>query len=173
MLNGDEILDAVQRGDIVISDFDESRLNPNSYNLRLDKTRMGYRRDRLLDMARENKPDIVVEMTKDGYVLDPSMFYLGNTVEETETHKYVPMIEGRSSVARLGMGIHLTAGFGDVGFKGTWTLEIFTQTRLKVYPDVDICQIFYHEITPTTRKYIGKYNNQKQPQPSRMYRDFT
>ena len=56
------------------------------------------------------------------------------------------MIEGRSSVGRLGLFVHVTAGFGDVGFCGFWTLEMFAVQPVRVYPGVPICQIFYHEI---------------------------
>jgi deoxycytidine triphosphate deaminase len=58
----------------------------------------------------------------------------------------VPMLEGRSSTGRLGLFIHVTAGFGDIGFAGFWTLEIFCVQPVKIYPDVEICQIYYHDI---------------------------
>lgn len=174
ILNNLDIKKAVEKGDIVISDFKESRLNPNSYNLRLGSTLYGFYSNTLLDMKLDTKPD--VELTLDPIkptVLYPDMFYLGHTLEYTAISKYVPMIEGRSSVARLGMGIHLTAGFGDIGFHGTWTLEIQTSTRLKVYSEVEICQIYFHKIDLNGSRYSGKYTNQTiKPQTSRMHCDF-
>ena len=62
---------------------------------------------------------------EDGFVLNPNQLYLARTVERTETHNLVPMLEGRSSVGRLGLFVHVTAGFGDVGFCGFWTLEMY------------------------------------------------
>jgi len=109
---------------------------------------------------------------KSGLVLIPGRLYIGSTVEYTETHDCVPCIEGRSSVGRLGINIHATAGFGDVGFKGTWTLEISVVEPVRIYPGVQICQISYDtvvgEIMPyTSEKYLG----QREPRPSRMWKE--
>ncbi len=98
---------------------------------------------------------------------------LGRTVEYTKTKNLVPMLEGRSSVGRLGMFVHVTAGFGDVGFEGFWTLEIFCVQPVKIYPNVEICQIYYHNIEGEYEKYIsGKYQKNKEIQPSFIYKDF-
>ena len=78
--------------------------------------------------------------------MEPGKLYLGRTLEYTKTKKYVPMLEGRSSIGRLGMFVHITAGFGDIGFEGFWTLEIFVVQPLKIYPNVEICQIYFHSI---------------------------
>src|SRR5688572_33064186 len=83
----------------------------------------------------------------EGLVLSPNQLYLGRTSERTETHNLVPQIEGRSSVGRLGLFVHVTAGFGDVGFTGFWTLEMFGVQPIRIYAGVPICQIFYHELT--------------------------
>ncbi|HOP64341.1 MAG TPA: dCTP deaminase, partial [Spirochaetota bacterium] len=91
----------------------------------------------------------------------------------TETHNYVPMLEGRSSIGRLGLFIHVTAGFGDVGFSGFWTLEIFCIQPIVIYPDVEICQIYYHGIDGDFTEYnSGKYQNNRAIQPSLLYKDF-
>ncbi|NUM42822.1 MAG: dCTP deaminase, partial [Leptospiraceae bacterium] len=85
----------------------------------------------------------------------------------------VPMLEGRSSIGRLGMFVHITAGFGDVGFKGYWTLEISVIHPLIVYPNVQICQIFYHTIEGEIVEYkSGKYQANQGIQPSLLYKDF-
>jgi dCTP deaminase len=105
--------------------------------------------------------------------LNPGRLYLGRTVEYTETHNAVPMLEGRSSVGRLGLFIHVTAGFGDVGFKGYWTLEIFCVQPIVIYPEVEICQIYYHEVSPDHSEYSsGKYQGNKEIQASMLYKDF-
>ena len=105
--------------------------------------------------------------------LRPGILYLGRTLEFTETKGYVPMLEGRSSVGRLGLFIHVCAGFGDVGFKGYWTLEIHCIQPIRVYAGVDICQIYYHAIEGPYDEYVsGKYQNNTGIQPSLLYRDF-
>jgi dCTP deaminase len=83
------------------------------------------------------------------------------------------MLEGRSSTVRLALFIHVTAGIGDVGFKGFWTLEMFCIEPIKIYPNVDICQIYYHTIKGEYDLYkSGKYQNNTGIQPSLMYKDF-
>jgi len=105
-------------------------------------------------------------------VLTPNQLYLGRTVERTETHNLVPMIEGRSSIGRLGLFVHVTAGFGDVGFCGYWTLEMFAVQPVKIYPGVPICQIFFHQIHGTITEYASeKYQHNHDIQPSMLFRE--
>ena len=154
--------------DIVIDPFEDANLNPNSYNLTLHNELMTYE-EVVLDMC---KPNRVRRMTipPEGLVLGPNRLYLGRTVERTETHNLVPMIEGRSSVGRLGLFVHVTAGFGDVGFCGFWTLEMFAVQPVRVFPGVPICQIFYHEITGAITEYASdKYQHNHDIQPSLLF----
>ncbi|MCA9236447.1 MAG: dCTP deaminase, partial [Planctomycetales bacterium] len=109
--------------DIKIEPYEPSRLNPNSYNLTLHDELIVYE-EVVLDMVKDNRVRRVT-IPDEGLVLSPNQLYLGRTVERTETHNLVPQIEGRSSVGRLGLFVHVTAGFGDVGFCGYWTLEMF------------------------------------------------
>ncbi len=105
-------------------------------------------------------------------VLEPNRLYLGRTAERTETRNLVPMIEGRSSIGRLGLFVHVTAGFGDVGFCGFWTLEMFAVQPVKIYPNVPICQIFYHTIIGEITEYRSdKYQNNHDIQPSLLYKE--
>jgi dCTP deaminase len=156
---------------ILIDPFNEKQLGPNSYNLRLHNELLVYD-NYILDMKQPNTAHKLVIPTE-GLLLRPNTLYLGRTVEYTETDSYVPMLEGRSSIGRLGLFVHITAGFGDVGFKGFWTLEIFCVQPVKVYPGVEICQIFYHTIEGEYTKYTSnKYQNNKGIQPSLLYKDF-
>jgi dCTP deaminase len=99
---------------------------------------------------------------------------LGRTVERTETHNFVPMIEGRSSVGRLGLFVHVTAGFGDVGFCGYWTLEMFAVQPIRIYPGTQICQIIYHQICGDITEYVSnKYQHNRDIQPSLLYKELT
>lgn len=156
--------------DIRIDPFDPRRLNPNSYNLTLHDELMTYE-EVVLDMR---KPARVRRMTvpPEGLVLQPNQLYLGRTVERTETHNLVPMIEGRSSVGRLGLFVHVTAGFGDVGFCGYWTLEMFAVQQVRIYPGVAICQIFYHELAGPFDAYTSdKYQHNHDIQPSMLFKE--
>ena len=100
--------------EIIIEPYDEKYLNPNSYNLRLHNELLIYEED-VLDMKKPNKTRSLV-IPEEGLVLEPGRLYLGRTLEYTRTDRYVPMLEGRSSIGRLGLYVHVTAGFGDVGF---------------------------------------------------------
>ncbi|QDT68369.1 Deoxycytidine triphosphate deaminase [Planctomycetes bacterium MalM25] len=158
-------------GDILIDDFDPCRLNPNSYNLTLHDELMVYE-EVVLDMA---KPNRVRRLTipEEGLVLSPNQLYLGRTAERTTTHNLVPQIEGRSSIGRLGLFVHVTAGFGDVGFSGFWTLEMFAVQPVKIYPGVPICQIFYHELTGEITEYASKYQHNRDIQPSLLFEELS
>ncbi|HJN65760.1 MAG TPA: dCTP deaminase [Pirellulales bacterium] len=169
ILSGHQIQSRLQ-SDILIEPFDESRLNPNSYNLSLHNELMTYE-EVVLDMRKANRVRRI-EIPREGYVLNPNKLYLGRTAERTETHNLVPMIEGRSSIARLGLFVHVTAGFGDVGFCGFWTLEMFAVQPVRIYPGISICQIFYHEITGEISEYeSNKYQNNHDIQPSLLFKE--
>ncbi|MEG0692947.1 MAG: dCTP deaminase [Oscillospiraceae bacterium] len=170
ILSGKEIIKHIG-GDIIIEPYNEKKVNPNSYNLSLHHELLVYENN-VLDMK---KPNAVSSITipKEGLLLEPNKLYLGRTNEFTKTERFVPMLEGRSSTGRLGLFIHVTAGFGDVGFAGYWTLEIFCVQPIIIYPNVDICQIYYHSILGDYDLYnSGKYQNNTGIQPSLMYRDF-
>ena len=170
ILSGKEIQRHMGK-DIVIQPFDPKRLNPNSYHLSLHNQLLVYE-NRLLDMQVPN-PVKTLTIPESGLVLEPDKLYLGRTNEFTQTDRFVPMLEGRSSVGRLGLFIHVTAGFGDVGFAGYWTLEIFCVQPIRIYPNVEICQIYYHDIQGDYDLYqSGKYQNNTGIQPSLLYRDF-
>ena len=150
--------------DIIIEPFNRKQLNSNSYNVRLHNKLLVYK-DKVLDMKKlsETKEIIIPES---GYELKPNELYLGRTLEYTKTKKYVPMIEGRSSIGRLGIFIHITAGFGDVGFAGYWTLEIFCIKPIIIYPNVEIAQLYYHTIDGEYEEYnSSKYQNNTDVQP--------
>lgn len=170
ILSGKEIASRIG-SDIIIDPYDEKKLNPNSYNLSLHDELLVYK-DPQLDMKEDNEV-IKIKIPQDGLVLEPNRLYLGRTIEYTETKTLVPMLEGRSSIGRLGLFIHVTAGFGDVGFSGFWTLEIFCILPVRIYSGVEVCQIYYHTIEGEYECYSsGKYQNNKGIQPSLLYRDF-
>lgn len=170
ILSGKQINNQINKS-IFIDPFNPVQLNPNSYNLKLHKELMVYDHHQL-DMKKQNTAHKII-IPEDGLLLKPNQLYLGRTVEYTRTDKFVPMLEGRSSIGRLGMFIHITAGFGDIGFEGYWTLEIFVIQPLVIYPNVEICQIYYHSIDGDYDAYKeGKYQKNKDIQPSMLFKDF-
>ena len=134
MLTGSKIWEEIEKGNICISPFDKKQLNPNSYNVRLGSTLKVYTDD-VLDFNKDN-PSKTIESPVDGFVLQPGELYIGNIVERVSTDKYISAVDGRSSIGRLGILIHATAGFGDIGFDGNYTLEIFCVKPVRIYPDM-------------------------------------
>lgn len=171
ILSGSEIKRQMNKK-IFIEPFDESRINPNSYNLSLADELLVYESN-TLDMKLENPVKRIV-IPQEGILLEPNRLYLGRTAEFTRTEDYVPMLEGRSSTGRLGLFIHVTAGFGDMGFAGYWTLEIFCIQPIRIYAGAQVCQIYYHTVEGDLSVTYngGKYQNNSGIQPSMMYKDF-
>ncbi len=170
ILTGEEIKSQLGKN-ILIEPFDEKQLNPNSYNLRLHDELIVYE-EIVLDVRRPNRYRRHI-IPPEGFVLHPGQLYLGRTIERTETHNLVPMLEGRSSVGRLGLFVHVTAGFGDVGFCGYWTLELFAVHPIRIYPGLPICQIFYHTVQGAISEYRSgsKYQNNQDIQPSLLFKE--
>jgi len=178
MLSGKEIAREVENGRIKISPFLSSAVGPNSYDLRLGRELKVYRLELnpwsnslpCLDPKKEN-PTEDWFIPDNGLILVPNQLYLGRTLEIAGSDHYIPCIEGRSSIARLGIQVHMTAGFGDVGFIGQWTLEIQVAHAVKLYPDMRICQIYFQPIIGEYDLYRGKYKDAKGVIPSRIRED--
>ena len=170
MLTGKEIEKQIKKGNIIISPYDPKCLNPNSINLKLHPDLKIYclEDDEPLDMYKRNDFE-KLEIPDEGLVLQPGVLYIGRTVERTSTDKFIPMINGRSSVGRLGISVHVTAGFGDIGFDGTWTLEITVVHPVRVYKHCQIAQLCYFTPNGKITQYEGRYNGQMDPTISRMY----
>lgn len=185
ILTGTEIVKEIEKGNIVISDFDKKRLGPNGYNLRLANKLLVYTEvyhnnfvdprgegKGFLDMKKPN-PTRELIIPEEGLILEPGVLYLGMTEDYTETHNHVPFLEGRSSTGRLGLDIHICAGAGEIGFKGNWTLEIRCIHPIRIYPGTEVCQIMYHTTEGDTEiKYTGKYQGSKEIRASKIYEDF-
>lgn len=187
ILSDSKILEEIANGNIVISPFERSQLGSNSYDVRLGKWLRVYDLNGMgfddeghffyIDAKKDN-PTIDIEISETGFILMPNMFYLGSTLEYTETHNCVPFLEGKSSTGRLGMSIHATAGKGDAGFCGHWTLEIRVEIPVKIYPNMPIGQLIYFPvlgdvINPYNKKKDAKYSNQGlMPVGSQMFKNF-
>lgn len=173
ILTDKTIIDEITEGNIVIEPFNPNNLGTNSYDLTLSNTLILYT-ERVLDVRKKN-PSAPMIIPDEGLVLQPGIVYLASTVEYTETLKHVPILMGKSSLGRLGLFVHVTAGFGDVGFKGHWTLELVCVQPLKIYPGMKIAQITYQDISEIPKvsydkKEDAKYSNQgSEPVASKMY----
>lgn len=154
ILSDKKILQEIEKGTIVIEPYHRDCLGSNSYDVHLGKQLAVYE-DAIIDAKKHNKIKHF-EIPEDGIVLYPGMFYLGVTHEYTETHEHVPFLEGKSSTGRLGIDIHATAGKGDVGFCGNWTLEISVKVPVRVYAGMPVGQLIYF---PVDGEIEIKYNN--------------
>ena len=156
ILSDTRILEEIEKGTIVIKPYERSQLGSNSYDVHLGKYLATYK-DAELDSKKHNEISHF-EIPEEGILLQPHVFYLGVTDEYTETHAHVPFLEGKSSTGRLGIDIHATAGKGDVGFCGNWTLEISVKQPVRVYAGMPIGQLIYF---PVDGEIEVKYNQKK------------
>jgi len=170
ILSGEEIRRHLGN-QILIDPFSEERLNTNSYNLSLHHELLVYE-EVVLDAAAPNRYRRI-QIPTEGLTLHPGMLYLGRTVENTRTLGLVPRIQGRSSLARLGLFISPGASLGEAGYCGTWTLEMFVIQPVKIYPGMKACQIYFHELVGDVETCGDqKYQNSTDIQPSQMYKEF-
>lgn len=185
ILSDSAILAARSASQIVITPFDEKCLGSNSYDVHLSEHLAIYNSNADPELWGEGiiDPKVPPEIRRfkipaSGMVLRPGTLYLGSTVEYTETHGYIPNLNGKSSTGRLGIFIHVTAGQGDVGFCGYWTLEIIVAHSIILYPGMVIGQLSYSDVkgvvlVPYGNKANAKYRQQEAlPQPSQMWKNF-
>ncbi|MDP3734092.1 MAG: dCTP deaminase [Nanoarchaeota archaeon] len=170
ILTGTEIEKQVNNGRIHITPFNPDQLNPNSYNFCLGDTLKMYQ-DNVLDPQKENI-FIEVKIPETGFLLEPGRLYLGHTIEEMGSDYYVPTMQARSSVGRLGLFIYLNSGLGDIGFKRQWTLELHAVQPLIVYPGMKIGQMLFWNVDGEIILYTGKYKNSTGAETSQIWKDF-
>lgn len=176
ILTDKEILRSIEDGTIVIEPFRRRSLGTNSYDVHLGRFLATYI-DRELDARAHNRIE-TFEIPEEGFLLQPEAFYLGVTLEYTESHKHVPFLEGKSSIGRLGIDIHATAGKGDVGFCNHWTLEISVKQPIRVYAGMPVGQLIYFTTdgdveVPYNRKESAKYTTRSdRPTESMMWKNF-
>ncbi len=166
ILSGLGIKRAVNEGEIVITPFNYDQVNPNSYDVRLAPLLKVYTNHTLLSTGENPTRD--VELGNKPYLLHPGTIYLGSTIEWTDTPApWVPVLHGKSSRGRLGLCVHATAGFGDVGFKGTWTLELYCIQPVFITAGMKIAQIVYtrleHPSEEPPETYNGRFHSATGP----------
>ena len=185
VLSDRDIRAAVEAGQVRIDPWDADCLQPSSVDLHLDREFRVFRNNRypFIDV-RQAQPDLteLVSITdEEPFILHPGEFVLGQTLEWVELpDDLVARLEGKSSLGRLGLLIHSTAGYVDPGWKGTLTLELSNVANLPIalYFGMKIGQIsFFGMSSPVERPYgskeLGsKYQGQSTPTASASYRDF-
>lgn len=162
ILTGIEIIKQVKLGRLVISDFDESRVNPNSYNIRLGNSVTMLNGVKVIDMHDPSTYADAYATYKlndtDGFIARPGITYLIPTMEEIHSPYYEPIITGRSSIGRLGIRVHEEAGFADIGYKGHLTIQLKVTLPTKIYAGDPVAQLYF--LTPCgsiDMQYNGKY----------------
>jgi dCTP deaminase len=166
ILSDKRILEEIEKGSIKIVPYQRDRLGSNSYDVHLGKYLAVYEEHEL--DAKKHNTIRHFEIGDEGIVLHANMLYLGVTEEYTETHEHVPFLEGKSSTGRLGIDIHATAGKGDVGFCGNWTLEISVKQPVRVYKGMPIGQLIYFPVDGEIEvKYNQKKNAKYSDQPNK------
>jgi len=185
VLSDRDIAAAMAAGRIKILPYDDSDLQPSSVDLHLDRQFRVFRNNRypFIDV-RAPQPDLTELLSvsdDEPFVLHPGEFVLGQTVEWVELpDDLVARLEGKSSLGRLGLLIHSTAGYVDPGWKGNLTLELSNVANLPItlYPGMKIGQISFIQMsTPAEHPYgskaVGsKYQGQVGPRPSRYWENF-
>ena len=170
ILTGPEIAKEVLKGVIVISPFREAQINPNSYNIRLSEIIAVYE-DRVLDAAHENKSRTIY-IPDEGMVLEPDVIYLGSSVEIIGSSEYVPIVRARSSTARLGLFVHVTADLVDLGYIGQLTLQLHAVQEVRIYANMEIGQVTFWKTQGERTQYCGKYQGSIGPATSKSYLDW-
>jgi rifampicin phosphotransferase len=170
ILTGPEIARQRELRRICIEPFNPEHVNPNSYNFTLGSTLKRYREE-LLDPHVVNDCD-EIEIGPDGYVLQSNCLYLAHTCERMGSDFFAPTFAARSSVARLGLFINLSASLGDIGFCGQWTLQLFPIHQLRVYAGMRIGQMMWWRPQGEILLYEGKYQGSDGPTSTLIHRDF-
>jgi len=187
ILSDRDIKKAMEEGRLLITPCEtETSVQPVSVDLRLGNKLRVFRNDRypMIDVKQEmeNLTDLVTVDEINPFILHPDSFALGITKEWIEIPSdLMGRLDGKSSLGRLGLLVHSTAGFIDPGFKGHIVLEFSNVSPLPItlYADMPIAQLSFHELTSSSEKPYGhglrtsKYQNQDGPTPSRYYQNFS
>ncbi|SCL26568.1 dCTP deaminase [Micromonospora nigra] len=169
ILTGHEIRRQIDENHITVTPFDPGCLNPNSIDLSLDDTILRYR-DPIIDPRVE--PEVTEhKIPEEGLLLEPMSFCLGSSREIVGSTRYVPMVHAKSSTARAGLFVHVTADLIDIGSIGTITFQLFSTLALRVYPGMRIAQMSFWKPQGEITLYSGKYQGSAGPRKSMIFRD--
>ena len=175
---------AIESGSIQIDPYEESHVQPSSVDLRVGdgfRVFVNHKYSEIDPRSPQDDLTQLVEVGEDAFMLHPGEFVLGSTLERVKLgNDVVARLEGKSSLGRLGLLIHSTAGFVDPGFEGHITLELSNVATLPIaiYPGMKIGQISFYQMTTSADFPYGspelgsKYQGQSGPTASRSHRDF-
>lgn len=191
------IRESVNNRTIVIEPYRPEHVNPTSYDLTLGDEVAVYEKwvetydaapttdgryltplEGVLDAKEEPRVKRIKMTPEYGFVLKPGIGYLMHTAERVATKAYVPILDGKSSIGRLFIQVHATAGYGDPGFDGQFTLEVIVQHPVRVYPGMRICQIRFQDMNGLVQKpydQTGHYTGEaaRGAVPSQAWRQFS
>jgi dCTP deaminase len=170
ILTGPEIIRQHGLGAIRIDPFNLDQVNPNSYNFRLGRTVKVYKNDVLDPKIRQTT--VSIEIPDEGLVLDSARIYLAHTEEVMGSDRFVPIIHGRSSTARMGLFVHITADLIDIGSYNQWTLQLHAVQPVRIFRGMLIGQVTFWCVQGEISLYAGRYQGAMGPRESESYRDF-
>lgn len=170
ILTGEEIKKEYELGRIRISPFSSDQINPNSYDFRLGNVIKTYKNNILDPKVKQETNSVIID--ENGLTLFPDKIYLGHTFETMGSDFYVPIIRAKSSIARLGLFVHVTADLIDIGSYNEWTLQLHAVQPVKIYPKMLIGQVTFWKVQGEIKLYKGKYQGSKGPYESQIYKDF-
>lgn len=185
LLSDRDIKQYVSAGDILLAPYDEGLVQPASIDVRLDKIFRVFNNHKYTHIdPKVDQPDLTREVVADcdtGFILHPGEFALASTLEVvTLSNVVAARFEGKSSLGRLALATHITAGFIDPGFSGHVTLELANMNTLpiKLYPGMKIGQLAFFKMSSAVENAYGSgaygshYQGQRGPTPSRIHDNF-
>lgn len=170
ILTGLEIEKEVLNGKIKISPFNSNQITTNSYDVKLGSKLIKFK-TKIIDPKKKVEYEEVI-IPEDGLILKQHEFCLGCTEEMIGSDFFVPLLHGKSSTARRGLFVHVTADLIDIGFYGNLTLQLFPTIPIKIYPGMLIAQVTFWQPKGDIVLYKGKYQSSKGPHVSEIYKDF-
>ncbi|MER6291163.1 dCTP deaminase [Streptomyces sviceus] len=169
ILSGPEISRQVECDGITVTPFDPDHLNPNSIDLTLGDTILRYRNEVIDPRQEQDVEEITIPRT--GLLLEPLGFCLASSREIVGSTEFVPMVHAKSSTARAGLFVHVTADLIDIGSIGTVTFQLFSTLPLKIFPGMRLAQMTFWKPHGDIVLYGGKYQGSKGPMKSMIFRD--
>jgi dCTP deaminase len=170
ILTGKHIISSVQSNDITITPFSSEHVSTNSYDISLGDKYIRYL-DEVLDPLKENRYE-ENRIPDEGLILKRGDFILAESKEIIGSNKFVPLIHGKSGVARKGLFVHITADLVDLGYLGKITLQLYATQNIVIHREMKIAQVSFWVAQGEVTLYCGKYQHGSGPQASKIHFDY-